>query len=227
MKTLLSAFLFVFIAIFSIPVHAEFVPSVLQQVEKPTIAVILGGQGAIRSNEKAMNTVREKLAEKFPNSQYELITDGNLVQDILVFTEDEDVDDITKIKKTQLAKFGEKRNYDYVVTLIFGLGHGRAGVDFWTANYDIDVDMQAKVVDVSTGQYLYRQNIMGHGRSSAGIGMPSSVNAFAKATQKCIETFCKEVTISPVKPKKSEQQPAAQTVEQPAEQPKAEANAEK
>ncbi|KYZ77052.1 hypothetical protein AXX12_02625 [Anaerosporomusa subterranea] len=224
MKALLPALFFVLISFFSIPAHAEFVPSVLQQVEKPTIAVILGGEGAIRSNEKAMKLVQEKLAVKFPSSQYNLITDSKLAQDILVFTEDEDVEDIKQIKKSQLAKFGEKRNYDYVVMLLFGMGHGRAGVDFWAASYNIDVDMQAKVVDVSTGQYIYRQNIMGHGKSSAAIGMPSSVNAFAKATEKCIETFNKEVVISPIKPKKVEQPEAQTKVEQPELQPKAEVN---
>jgi hypothetical protein len=218
MKTLLSTLLFVIISFFNIPAHAEFIPSVLQQVEKPTIAVIIGGQGAIRSNEKAMKIIQEKLAEKFPSSKYDLITDSKLAQDILVFTEDEDVEDILQIKKTQLAKFGKARDYDYVIMLLLGLGHGRSGVDFWAASYNIDVDMQAKVVDVSSGQYLYRQNIMGHGKSSAGIGMPSSVNAFAKATQSCIEIFCKEVEISPIKPKKAEL-PDVQTTETPVVQP--------
>lgn len=43
---------------------------------------------------------------------------------------------------------------------------------------------------------------MGHGKSSAPIGLPSSVNAFAKATQSCVEAFCKEIEISPIKPQK-------------------------
>lgn len=204
MRRIIPVLLAILLSLTTLPAYAaEFVPSMLQQVEKPTIAVIIGGEGAIRSNEKAIKAVKTKLAEKFPKSQYNLIIDDQLVQDILVFTEDEEVEELTQIKRTQLAKFGASRDYDYVITLLFGLGHGRAGVDFWSAKYNIDVDMQAKVADVATGKYVYRQNIMGHGKSSAAIGMPSSVNAFAKATQSCIETFCKEVEISPIKPEKA------------------------
>lgn len=203
MKKFLIALVCIAFSLFNISAHAEFSFSTNPEL-KPTIAVLVGGEGAIRSNEKALKIIQEKLEEKFPKSKYNLVTDKKLVQDALVFAEDEDVTNISQIKKAQLAKFGKERNFDYVVSLVLGMGHGRAGVDFWSANYDIDVDMQAKVVDVATGQYIYRQNVMGHGKSSAGIGFPSSVNAFAKATQKCMEQFCKEVTISPVKPETPE-----------------------
>lgn len=203
MKKTVAILLAMLISMVALPVlAAEFVPSVLQQTEKPTIAVIIGGEGAIRSNEKAITAIKTKLAEKFPANQYNLIIDDQLAQDILIFAEDEEVEDLEQIKRTQLAKFGESRHDDYVIMLLLGLGHGRAGVDFWSAKYNIDVDMQAKVVEVATGKYIYRKNIMGHGKSSAPIGLPSSVNAFAKATQSCVEAFCKEVEISPIKPQK-------------------------
>ncbi|MDU4961619.1 MAG: hypothetical protein E6X17_13285 [Sporomusaceae bacterium] len=216
MKKMVLIFALILMAFSPSTSYAEFVPSVLQEkIDRPTIAVIIGGQGAIRSNEKAITNVLESLDKKFPKALYELVTDEKLAQDILIFTEDEDVEDITQIKRSQLAKFGRENGYDYVVTLLFGLGHGRAGVDFWSAKYNIDVDLQAKVVDVATGKYAYRQNIMGHGTSSAAIGMPSSVNAFAKATKECVDTFCKEVEISTVKPPKAEtsNQAAASTAE--------------
>ncbi|MBP2637223.1 MAG: hypothetical protein H6Q72_3130 [Firmicutes bacterium] len=203
MKTFLSILFCITISLVSLPAHAEFSFSTKPEL-KPTIAVLVGGQGAIRSNEKAMKIIYDKLNEKFPNAKYNLTTDSKLTQDALVFAEDEDVTDLSNIKKAQLAKFGKERNFDYVIVLVLGMGYGRAGIDFWSANYDIDVDLQAKVVDVATSQYLYRQNIMGHGRSSAPIGTPSSVNAFAKATQKCMEQFCAEVNINPVKPEKIE-----------------------
>jgi hypothetical protein len=217
MKIVLSILLGLIISLSTLPAHAEFVPSVLQQVEKPTIAVLIGGQGAIRSNEKAITAIHEKLREKFPKEKYDLVIDQKLIQDVLIFAEDEEVTDISQIKKAQLTKFGKQRNFDYVICLVLGLGHGRAGMNFWALNYDIDVDMQAKVVDVTTGQYIYRQNIMGHGTSSAAIGMPSSVNAFSKATQKCMETFVKDVDISPIKPKK-EEPPIEKPIVQPTPQ---------
>ncbi|SMC56727.1 hypothetical protein [Sporomusa malonica] len=200
MKTVLSILICFIISLSALPVQAEFSFSSTEPESKPTIAVLVGGQGAIRSNEKAMKIIQEKLEEKFPKAKFNLVTDSKLVQDALIFAEDEEVTDISQIKKGQLAKFGKERNFDYVISLILGMGHGRSGMNFWALNYDIDVDLQAKVVDVATAQYIYRQNIMGHGKSSAGIGMPSSVNAFAKATQACMETFCKEVNISPIKP---------------------------
>lgn len=211
MKMLLSILFCITISLFTLPAHAEFSFSSNPEL-KPTVAVLVGGQGAIRSNEKAMKMIYDKLNEKFPKEKYILITDKKLVQDALIFAEDEDVTDISNIKKTQLATFGKERNFDYVITLVLGMGYGRAGVDFWSANYDIDVDLQAKVVNVSTGQYIYRQNIMGHGRSSAGIGMPSSVNAFAKATQKCMEQFCQEVNINLIKPEITEPNELAPTL---------------
>jgi len=200
LKSFLSIVFCLIISLASLPAQAEFNFSTTSPESKPTVAVLVGGQGAIRSNEKAMKLIHEALETEFPKDKYNLVTDSKLVQEILVFAEDEEVIEISQIKKGQLAKFGKERNFDYVVSLVLGLGHGRSGVDFFSVNYDIDVDMQAKVVDVATGQYIYRQNLMGHGKSSAGIGSPSSVNAFAKATKKCMEQFCNEVNISPVKP---------------------------
>lgn len=156
MKKTVAILLAMLISLAALPVlAAEFVPSVLQQTEKPTISVIIGGEGAIRSNEKAITAIKTKLAEKFPANQYNLIIDDQLAQDILIFAEDEEVEDLEQIKRTQLAKFGESRRDDYVIMLLLGLGHGRAGVDFWSAKYNIDVDMQAKVVEVATGKYIY------------------------------------------------------------------------
>ncbi|SDF65849.1 hypothetical protein [Sporomusa acidovorans] len=203
MKKVFAFILCLVISSFAIPAHAE-VNFSSSLESKPTIAVLIGGQGAIRSNEKAIKIIYDKLNEKFPNKAYNLVTDSKLSQDVLIFTEDEEVTDISQIKKGQLAKFGKERNFDYIICLVLGMGYGRAGIDFWSAKYNIDVDMQAKVVDVSTGQYIYRQNIMGHGTSSAALGMPSSVNAFAKATQKCMEQFVKDITISPIKPTPTE-----------------------
>lgn len=209
MKSLFSFIVLAFVLVISPIAQAAPVFSVLDDAKqavnetKPTIGILIGGQGAIRSNEKAINAIYEKLKEKFPEAQYNLIHDEKLVHDILVFAEDEDVNDISQIKKAQLAKFGEEKKFDYVICLVLSMGHGRAGADFFTANYDIDVDMNAKVVDVATKQYIYRQNLMGHGRSSAGIGLPSSVNAFAKAVKACTEQFVKEISISPLKPEKT------------------------
>lgn len=206
MKTLLSILFCITISCFSLPAHAEFSFSSGSEL-KPTVAVLVGGQGAIRSNDKAMKIIQEKLEEKFPKTKYNLVTDKKLVQDILIFAEDEEVTDISQIKKGQLAKFGKEHEFDYVIALSLGVGHGRSGMNFWTVTYDFDVDLQAKIVDVASANYIYRQNIMGHGSSAVAIGMPSSVEAFAEATKKCMETFCKDVVISPVKPEKDETLP--------------------
>lgn len=208
MKTLLSILFCITISLFNLPAHAELNFNSNPEL-KPTIGVLVGGQGAIRTNEKAMKTVLEKLEEKFPKAKYNLVADKQLAQDALVFAEDEEVTDIAQIKKGQLAKFGKAHNFDYIIALSFGVGHGRSGMNFWTVTYDFDVDLQAKVVEVASGNYTYRQNITGHGSSADMFGMPSSVAAFAEATKKCMETFCKEVVISPIKPEQiAEQAPA-------------------
>ncbi len=209
MKTILSILFCITISLFNLPVHAEV--SVNTNLElKPTIGVLVGGQGTIRTNEKAMKTVLEKLEEKFPKSKYNLVTDKDLAKDALVFAEDEEITGISQIKKGQLAKFGKNHSFDYIISLSFGVGHGRSGMNFWTVTYDSDVDLQAKVVEVTSGNYIYRQNITGHGSSADMFGMPSSVAAFAEATKKCMETFCKEIVISPVKPEKSETIPTTE-----------------
>lgn len=160
--------------------------------KKPSLAIVAWYDAKIGSKEKVRNMVRDKMGNTFSAEEYQLTIDDDAVDKILEFTEDEDVDDIEKIKKGQLVAFGKKNGYDYIVLLIVRPADSRIVMNFWDRFLVKGASLSAKVVDVENGKYLLRKQYAEEGKSAFGFLGPSAVNAWSEAVEKCIDKFAPE-----------------------------------
>lgn len=165
---------------------------------KPNIALIVNSDAISQLHEKTPKAIRNLFKEKFPESQYTLTEDKQLYQALLTSMEDEKIFDISMVNREILSSLGKKYGYDYVLLLVYKYGSSDYSSSVWSSTYKAAVILQAKVVDVDTKEYLYRQDVSVTGKSTDAFGDPSFQSAVNKSMINTTKKFCEEVKIETV-----------------------------
>lgn len=173
--------------------------TVSPQPSKPNIALVINSDLISQLHEKTPKAIRAAIQEKFPISQFNLKEDKTFYQDVLIAMEDEKILDMASLSRETLSNIGKKHGYDYVVLLVYNYGTSDYSSSFWSSTYKAAVVLIAKVVDVQTKEYLYRQDLSVAGKSADGFGNPSFQSAVNKSMINTTNKFCEEINISPIK----------------------------
>lgn len=179
-------------------------------VVRPKIVFMWNNQyGNLKANQKVQKFIAELFERKFPKSKYNIIEDPQFKQAAFVLAEDKHDKsgwaNMRTLTREEIARIANSLGYDYAIVFDFllvgfdGSSYSSAGIA-GSHSTEISVDLQAKIVDAKTGEYIYRQDVIGTGVSQGGYiwGFGSSgspKNAIADGVRKSIETVFTELTL--------------------------------
>lgn len=162
----------------------------------PKIGLVWIGDEMVQGNNKNDDVISKRMEKKFPEYKYELITDKKFRQDLLILAEDKDVETIDRLKRVDYVSVGKKYGYDYVLILPFYAGSLDHATGLFSSTFRTNITLKARVLDVNTGEYIYRMDIVEKGSSGSTIlGSASYLRAQKLAVGKCLDTFLTELSI--------------------------------
>lgn len=165
------------------------------QHAKPRIALIIKSDAYSDLHDKTAKAIRDSLNAKFPKSKYILEENKQFYQALLTCIEDNNLYDMSMVNREMLSSLGNKYDYDYVMLLDYSFGTSNLSSSFWTSTYKVSVILKAKVVNVKTKEYLYRQDLSVAGQSYDAFGDPSFQSATNKSMINTTNKFCEEIKI--------------------------------
>lgn len=171
-------------------------PQILTPIKtKPKIAWLWTAVEQIKADKKNETIINEKLEKKFPKSQYEFVADRKVHQDLFILADDRSISNLDQLKREDFVSIGKKYGYDYVIVLPFYSNSYEYTGGAWSTSFRVNITLKARVVDVNTGEYLYRMDIVEKGATSATFGNPSYSRAQRNGIGECVDTFLSELSI--------------------------------
>lgn len=186
--TILSMLLVFFFA-----ANIEGAPLLSSQTPVAKICLLVQMDSTCRVKDDAPSAVVDVFKEKFKAPRFVAEENNKATQEFLVKMEDEKIFDPSSVNREVLAGIGEKFGYDYVALLNYSYGNSTYSEGFWSSKYKATVKLTAKVVNVQTKEYVYRQDVSVNGESSSAFGLPSFQSAVFSSMLNTTHKFCDEL----------------------------------
>lgn len=156
----------------------------------PKVALIISGDDMVQTHATSQKYIKEQLTKKFPESQFKLIDDNKIKQEILILQEEANNQNIRLLlDKNHLVDLGKRFDADYVVFLYYILGSTNYHDGVWSSSYEVSVTLESKIINVKENRYIFRQDIVANGKTSNAMGIPAFTTAIFRGVTKSTDQF--------------------------------------
>ncbi len=187
-----SVFLSMFLVLFFVA-NLEAAPLFSGQAPAAKICLLVQMDSTCRVKDDAPSAVVDVFKDKFKAPKFAAEENSKATQELLVKMEDEKIYDPSGVNRELLAGIGERFGYDYVVLLNYAYGNSTYSDGFWSSKYKATVKLTAKVVNVQTKEYIYRQDLSVNGENSSAFGLPSFQSAIFSSMLNTTNKLCEEL----------------------------------
>jgi len=167
----------------------------------PKMAIVISNMGITKQYPSVMKGINEKILTQ-SKSRFSLVADQTVSTHFMEYLEDNDIKDANLIKRKDIADFGSKYGYAYVAVLYFNqLGQRDSRGNFiftWSTSKTLNAEMAVKVVDTSSGSYIYRKDITKEGTSTSVFPIftgsnTSVINSWLDIVDLCTQEFIDDI----------------------------------
>ena len=154
---------------------------------RPTIAVIINGDETILAEERVKSEIYSMLRKKFPREDFALLKGNRIITKLLQHMEDEygsigkidksslddhSTQDIIDLRREDYVRAGQECGYDYVFVATLSHGEERSEshdfLIFSNKTNKKNVWLQVRLIDLASGDYLYRNDLVLTGKTHSG-----------------------------------------------------------
>lgn len=200
MKKVIATLLFMLVATtcFAAPEPAPIQPVIppiaSEQPALKAVGIFLEAPNTYANNEKVWSAVPAKTIPMFPKQLFTVIPFDQTTMAVRTYKEDNRMIQnqymSTPLNRSDIQKIGKELKCDYVLFLKVDNSPPRFGAGLFSMSFKTTVTVDARLLNIESGQYLISKAIVKDGSSTAVyMGVPSFENAYAEALSKALDEF--------------------------------------